>query len=89
MNFTNLIAVISHGVRVVEQLEPLATAIGGPIVGSVIKTVESLSEVSSNVMTRVAEAKQVLNEVDQKTIADITARLAAINDKLAKAVENS
>lgn len=89
MDFTNLISILGQGVRVVEQLQPLATAIGGPIVGNVIKTVESLSEVSANVVTRVTEAKIVLHEVDQKAIADITARLAAVNDKLAEAINNS
>lgn len=89
MNFTNLIAILGQGVRVVEQLEPLATALGGPIVGNVLKTVDSLKEVSANVLERVTEAKQVAHEVDQKAIADITARLAAINDKLAEAINNS
>jgi hypothetical protein len=89
MDFSKIIQTIEDGVDVIEKLAPVATAIGGPIVGKLFKTVETVSEIAHNVIDRAAEAGEVFSTDDQAKIQSSIARLAAQNDKLAEAIQNS
>jgi outer membrane lipopolysaccharide assembly protein LptE/RlpB len=89
MDILKLVQLLTKGVDVLEELTPLATAIGGPIVGNIVKTVGAFSEIGQNVLDRANEAKAVFSETDQDAIAQVIARLAAVNDKLAETIAAS
>lgn len=89
MDFAKILKTLEDGVKFVENLAPLATAIGGPIVGNIVSTVKTVTDIADNIVTRAAEAEHVFRSEDQAEISSLVSRLASINDQLAEAIRNS
>jgi hypothetical protein len=89
MNFEKVIGFIEDGVKFIESIAPIATQIGGPIVGNITATILTVTDIAHNLLERADEAGHVFNEDDQTAINDLINRLTAQNDKLAEAIRNS
>lgn len=88
-DLSKIVETLEAGVKFIEDLTPIATAIGGPIVGNVVNTVLTVTDIAHNTLARAAEAGHVLNTEDQGEINALINRLSVQNDKLAEAIRNS
>lgn len=85
-----ILALVEKGTEVAEGLLPFARAIPGvAIVETAVKVASAVSETLVNVQARAVEAGVVISSKDQEEIQAITARLAAVNDGLMKAIQES
>lgn len=89
MDFSKIVETLEAGVKFVENLTPIATAIGGPIVGNVANTVLTVTDIAHNALSRAAEVGHVFSTEDQSEINALINRLSVQNDKLAEAIRNS
>lgn len=88
-DLSKIVETLEAGVKFIEDLTPIATAIGGPIVGNVSNTVLTVTDIAHNALSRAAEIGHVFSDEDQADINAIINRLAVQNDKLAEAIRNS
>lgn len=89
MNGKEILAALEKGADFVEAIAPVATILGGPIVATVSAAIQSVSGIATNVQTRINEGKVVLDGNDIDLIERILARIAAANDRLNAAIEQS
>lgn len=88
MNVQEILETIESGVEFVEKLTPLASTVGGPIVGAV-QVISTVTQIAHNVIERANDLGVAFSESDQAVIASLNKRLAAENDKLAEAINKS
>lgn len=89
MNVSEILATLKKGVDFAETMAPIAVALGGPVVSTVIGTVKTISEIANNINERAKEGTVVFGDGDQSEIDAIVQRLASVNDKLAEAIASS
>lgn len=88
MSIKSIIDAIEDGIATVEKFKGLAATLGIPL-GPILEIAKSVTEVASNIADRAAEAGEVLSSDDEARIEELTTRLAAVNDDLAKAIDAS
>lgn len=89
MNVSAIMSTIRKGVELIESLGPVTTMLGGSMVGSVVGIVKGVTDVIENIQARVDESSIVLNSNQAAEIKSLTARLAAVNDKLNERIRAS
>lgn len=89
MNVSEILATLKKGVDFAETMAPIAIALGGPVVASVIGTVKTISEIADNINERAKEGTVVFGNAEEAEVQAIVERLASINDKLAEAIASS
>jgi thiazole synthase ThiGH ThiG subunit len=91
MDFQKLLDLIKNGVDVAEQLAPVISMIpgAGPLINTAVKVADAMTEMATNVKDRVDEGQIVLNSNQADELDAIVNRLAAINDDLAKRIQDS
>lgn len=84
----DIIKKLRAGLDLVDQLAPLSGILGdkGAAVG---KIVTGLSEVAQTVLDRIEDGAVGFTSEDQAEIRAINTRLAAVNDDLARRIQNS
>ncbi len=88
MSIKSILDKVNDGLDFLEQFVPVATAFGLPV-GPALAIAGAIGEVVENIATRAEEAGVVIESDDEAQIAEITARLAAQNDILRKAIDAS
>lgn len=73
----------------VNDLAPIAQAIGGSAVDNVVSVIAAGASVGSNILDRAAEGKVVLASRDETEVRKILAELQAKNDALNEAIKAS
>jgi hypothetical protein len=89
LNLSSILPVLRNGLTVAETLLPATKLFGGPTLAGAIKLVEGLTDVASNVSTRISEAKVVASSSDQSELRGVIQRLQTVNDQLAAEVDAS
>lgn len=86
---SKILNALRKGVDFVETIAPIATVIGGPIVGMVIGAISAVSDIAENANKLANEGKVVFSGGETAEIQAILGRIAKANDALNKAIENS
>ena len=83
-NFAGLIAGLENGLRVVETLKPIATALGAPpgLVDKVTNIAGALIETGTHTMGLIEEGKVMATSGDQSQLKSVLERIQAENDEL-------
>ncbi len=89
MDVKAILDALRKGAEFVEAVAPVATIIGGPVVATVAGVISSVSDIADNVQERAKEGKAVFSSDDEAEIQAIVSRIAAANDALNKAIEQS
>lgn len=82
---------IRKGVEFVEGLSPVIALIpgAGPILATAVSAAGAVTEVVTNLKTRLDERTVVMNSSDEAELQALINRLDAVNDELAKRVDES
>lgn len=89
MNIKDILAALNKGADFVEAVAPVATILGGPMVGMVTGVISAVSEIATNIQERANEGKVVFGIGDAAQIQVVLDRITAANDSLNKAIEQS
>lgn len=89
MDAKKILDALRKGADFVEAVAPVAIAIGGPLVATVVGTISTVRKIGDNLETLVNEGKVVFSDAEASEVAVILNRIAAANDALNKAIEQS
>lgn len=89
MNFSSLLAGVKSAVAAIQPLIPIATAIGGPGVGAVLKLVSGASQALSDLSDGVSTGVLIATETDKAELAKLQAEVQAHVDSLEALVDAS
>lgn len=90
MDVKDILKGLQAGLDAVEQLAPVAKAVGVPgVVVDLAKVAGGVLEVANNVQQRFMDHRLIADAADARQIQVIIARIGQINDKLAAEVQAS
>lgn len=83
LNITALVNGLNSLHKILTEIEPIATAIGGPIVANVTTIGIAATATIQNVLERGDKLKGALSEQDETKLRAMLSDIQAVNDKLA------
>lgn len=89
MDKSDLFEMLDKAGDFVEALAPIAGAIGGPVVGSILGVIGSIDEVVENIATVAKEGKAVLSTDDVQVVDAALNRVRRANDALNELIKAS
>jgi DUF1009 family protein len=76
-------------VKAVEELAPLAVALGAPAVVANVATIAiAATGALQNIIDRAADLKEAVSTQDETKLRDMLSRLQAVNDSLAGTIQS-
>jgi hypothetical protein len=90
-DFSKILPALEKGVQFVEQIAPTLAELTpyGAVAETAVKAIEAVTETVQNVQQRVEEGSIVAHSNDQAQVRGLAERLHAVNDGLAKQIDES